>query len=308
MSFLIELDKYYNIPESSDSENYIEYGRELRKLMLQYIKKDNLKAFNILKDDDLDENILNRYIDYIIKRIINLGINILKISKIDDSGEKVVDDQLIEMEKEASNKFLEVLEDKLNLENSEIVLIHKIAYKICSGYINENGIPSKGEKKFIKLIAKKNLHKCYICARNLEFESKDDEKRTFCEIEHIYPRVYGGSRSKTNLTVCCENCNKIKDDMISSSDFHFESFISSSSKEENIKRNIKKNTKLSLILKQNLTCVKCEKKFFHIDNLNSIYLIKKEEEDVFHYFNAELCCEECYDKQGKKGVKIELQL
>jgi hypothetical protein len=211
-------------------------------------------------------------------------------------------------EVEASKNFLYKLEEILTVDSNIIHKIHKISYKICSIYLNNQNIPSKGEKNFIKKVAKRNLHKCYICSRSFKQNDESTNNRSKMEIEHIFPRIYGGSRNKQNLTVCCEHCNKIKDDMISYSDAFFESFITSSSKDGNINSALKKDIKLSLLLKQNVECSICNKKFHNIEHNDAFYLIKKEDDDIYHYFNSEFCCKECFEKKDLEGVKFEFYL
>lgn len=300
MQHLVSLDKYYNIAESGPVDYYEEYGKRLREVLYKALEDASYQTIKVLKNDELYESIHSRYIDYLQKRIINLGISFFK----DEITKKVVENEV-----DVSLKFLSKLEEIFEFDSKTIRTIHKIAYKICINYINNTGIPSTGEKNFIQRIAKENLHKCYICGRDFNLTKEITQNRNNLEIEHIFPRIYGGSRNKQNLTVCCENCNKIKDDMISYSDTYFESFITSSSKSDNVKSSLKKELKISLIMKQNLSCSICEKKFYAINDLEKFYFIKKENDDIFHYFNTEVCCQRCYENNKiTEGVEIELQL
>lgn len=298
MTSIVTLDKTYNFREQED-EFHNEYGRKLREIIEKNISNINME-FNIIKDDDFNESVKNRYIDYILKRIINLGLNLIKYGSNGlDNNESIKIQR--EQEMDASIIFLDKLKDILSFDESVISIIHRIAFKICLHYHDDKNKPSKGEKNYIKRIAKRDLHKCYICSNDFV-----DEPQKGMEIEHIFPRKYGGSRSKNNLTVCCEKCNKIKDDMISTSDTFFESFITHSITPEKVNFNLTKEIKISLILKQNIKCCICEKHFFTIDSLETLFLIKKEEDDVFHYHNVQICCSICKEKKNIEGIKIDV--
>jgi len=286
---IISLPLQYNIPVFDEEDKHIEYGRKLREVVENNIPTE---SFNIINDESSDM-IKCRYIDYLIARMINMGMFYLK-SDLDKKEEKIYE--------ELSSKY--IFEEPIKKQIFHLII------KICTNYISNTNIPSSGEKRKIKSTAKRNFHKCYICGRTLEYENshRSDEKNK-CEIEHIFPRTYGGSRNKKNLTVCCENCNKIKQESISYCDIYFEGFITSSKKPENVKLVLKKDIKLSLLEKQNLKCATCNNHFFEIDDLEYFFLMKKEDKDIYHYLNSEIICSTCHkEKSNLEGVQIDLQL
>ena len=292
----INFNHYYDIPiVPGNEENYIEYGKRLREVLIQNLTLTQ----DIMNDEEVSHAIKDRYIDYIQSRIINLALNLIK-NQIKEKLEDSVD---------ASEALMENLNSLLNLSPDIIQTIHLISLKISNNYIKNTTKPSTGEINLIREHATSKNHTCYICTRELALPGfEDSDKRNKLEIEHIFPRVYGGSRNKENLTICCEHCNKIKGEKISAHSIHFESFMTSSDKAKNVERVLTKEVKASLIMKQNLKCASCEKKFFDIIELESLYAIKKDKNDIFHYFNTEICCSKCVDKYKLEGVKFELQL
>jgi len=86
-----------------------------------------------------------------------------------------------------------------------------------------NRVPSDGTHNAVIKRAKSQNARCYICGREVIYDRHgDDPYNQRAEVEHIWPKTLGGSNNETNLTIACERCNKMKDDYIDYSDFHYE--------------------------------------------------------------------------------------
>jgi 5-methylcytosine-specific restriction endonuclease McrA len=129
--------------------------------------------------------------------------------------------------------------------------------------------------------------KCYICGIELEFHSAETAQSA--EVEHHFPRAFGGSSSETNLRLACRSCNSQKADAIGIYDFHFEKI--STSHEENHenwkKRLFVSSNALALRLKEGCRCSTCGRAVTETGVLSAF---RFEPTDSWHYFNIGMNC------------------
>jgi hypothetical protein len=292
------LHKYnyiYNIDENSSK--YTSYGYQLIKIIESIL--DKYKT-SIIKDEEYQEATNQRLIDYIVMRIINIGHYYKNLYTFES----------FEYEK----TLLKKLKNLLEVEDQVLNKIFLITKTICINYDKTD--PSPNQKNKIRSTAKAKGHNCYICGRKLDADKQTDLKKAqikekhekgeykynLLEIEHILPRTYGGGLNKENITVACENCNKLKDDKLSYSNCYFEGFLPNNDKEVTIKSKLTKDLKFSLLYKQKFKCANCNVKFYNLENENFVFY-KKENDEPFHFTNVLVCCEKCSDKNQIEGIK-----
>lgn len=287
---LMTLDRCYPFDIHGD-DNHINYGE---KLLLEL---DNIISVDVkvnLDGGDYNEALKYRTVEYVMCRLITLGNNYYK---------KFYTDNDTVYETELTSKISNILDaDEIKIDK-----IVKLVKKICDHYQNDRTQLTNGQKKKVREFAKENMHKCYICGRDLDYSKSVTSKRDGMEIEHIFPRVYGGGRDKSNIASCCENCNKLKDDKISFSNTYFESFVSSSEDHDKVKKNFCIEARLAMLMMQDARCFHCGKRFFELDH-SKIYLQRKNEDDIYHFLNCYFYCEVCHSEKKLDGIEFDVQI
>lgn len=285
----------YNIDENSSK--YTSFGYQLIFIIENILEK---RQISIIKDLEYQEATYQRLLDYIIMRIINIGHYYKNLYKFES----------LEYEK----TLLEKLKSFLDIEDTLLTKVFIIIKNICINY--EKTEPTANQKNSIRKNAKIKGHNCYICGRKLDADKQTDSKKVeikekqekgeyyynLLEIEHILPRTYGGGLNKENITVACENCNKLKDDKLSYTDCYFEGFLPNNDKEETVKGKLTKDIKFSILYKQKFKCSNCNEKFYNLENENFVFY-KKENDEPYHFTNILVCCENCANKNQIKGIK-----
>lgn len=288
---------YYQYRIDDSATKYTSYGYQLITIIESLLLKNQI---NVLKDLEYQQASNQRLVDYTVMRTINIGHYYKKLYTLES----------LEYEK----ILLRKLKDFLEIEDTLLRKIFIIIKNICINY--EKTDPTQKQKDSVRKQANEKRHNCYICGRQLDSEKQTDTKKAqikekqekgeyiydLLEIEHILPRTYGGGLNKENITVACENCNKLKDDKLSYSNCYFESFLPNSDSEDAIKSKFSKDLKFSILYKQKFRCYICNKKFYDLENNNFIFY-KKENDEPFHYTNVLVCCEDCSIKNDIKGVK-----
>jgi 5-methylcytosine-specific restriction endonuclease McrA len=122
------------------------------------------------------------------------------------------------------------------------------------------------------------------------------------EVEHLFPQKRGGSRAPANLTAACKSCNKYKDVLINFSDLPVETFLTSSSKPENIKSAFGGVKKFALLWRQAGCCARCDLPFYEAQD-ERLILLRRNDDDAYHFFNVEITCGAC-GEQDPKGVEL----
>jgi len=75
-------------------------------------------------------------------------------------------------------------------------------------------MPNKHGSKWIRPAKRRRIYErdaweCCYCSKNLHFEVASSRERT---LDHIVPRVQGGSNAETNLVTACITCNSARAD------------------------------------------------------------------------------------------------
>jgi len=292
----------YQFRTDNDSLKYISYGYELIKIINQIV---DYPKIDIIRDDIYIDANHQRFVDYIVARILNIGYYYINI----------YDEKSTEFE----SKLLHKLKEFLIIDDIYINKLFILVKNICLNY--EHTDPSQKIKDSIRKKAKQLSHNCYICGRELDADKQTERKKQeikekrnnneyigdLLEIEHILPRVFGGGINRENITVACEHCNKIKDDKLSYADCYFEEFIVNSDSEQAIKSKLSKDIKFSILYKQNFRCNECNQKLYDLD-IQSIVFYKKEIDEPFHFSNLLMCCELCSESKKIEGVKNGLYI
>jgi hypothetical protein len=72
---------------------------------------------------------------------------------------------------------------------------------------------SMGRDCKITTLWKEQGGKCHYCERDTVLHSMHQNRRDFATLDHIIPKVRGGTRILPNLVMACKRCNTIKGDM-----------------------------------------------------------------------------------------------
>jgi hypothetical protein len=151
-------------------------------------------------------------------------------------------------------------------------------------------------------MARMNLHNCRFCGSPL---ARDEAAESALEIEHLIAQAFGGSSHRSNITVACNRCNKIKEDRLSFVDIYHEHFCVVSAKKENVRPG--PHIVFALLMKQDGKCFHCESYFYAIGP-QKIVLTRREEDDYYHFRNLYISCEPCAERLGLDGIEIDVPL
>ena len=122
------------------------------------------------------------------------------------------------------------------------------------------------------------------------------------EIEHNFPKSWGGSKNLTNLYVSCHRCNQNKKDITFYSEYSISRFFSNkmcmSEAAKSLHSKLGAEAILSLKMKQNFKCINddCSNYF---NSSKSFYIVKIDNKKGFYFFNLQI---ECYDCLKSKFI------
>lgn len=287
---IMALDRKYPIIEPHENYKDISYGLLLMTELEKLVESPSMQFIEI---DDYKNAVKLRTIGYILSRVISSANYYYK---------KYYKENTTEYEYHLLHNINKLFDTDAQTKDR----IFRLVKRICEMYQMDHTNLTSSQSKFVKEFAKSNLHNCYICGRTLNYEiNEDKEKRNSMEIEHIFPRVYGGGRGKTNITACCENCNKMKGNKITFADTFFEGFFSSSDDGKKVKKCFSLESRLSMLMFQNSRCFHCDSSFHSIDSTN-IYLGRKNENDVYHFMNCYFYCETCHNDKNLEGIPFDV--
>jgi 5-methylcytosine-specific restriction endonuclease McrA len=141
--------------------------------------------------------------------------------------------------------------------------------------------------------------KCYLCGREMDFETSTyrsnappedqgdpegderDNPDLYATVEHVWPRRLGGINRDDNLLLACDRCNGVKDDALTGSDFHFESFVRAERPSMTIE------DQMMTWFHSGLQCARCRKPPIQVGELT---IVRDEEEDCWHIHNVSAYC------------------
>ena len=183
-----------------------------------------------------------------------------------------------------------------------------------SSRIRRNGATlTTAQRRQVVDFATDNNHRCYICGRGLHYpglphpdrEMDNANYRSF-EIDHMFSKTQGGSRSRANLAGCCESCNKYKDAKLSFADEAIELLFTASVDMAKVVKIFHAKPRFLILWRQKGECSRCAIKF-HDASDERLFLFRKNREDAYHFMNVEIACGDCGDRvaeSDQEGVKI----
>lgn len=296
----IELKRTYRAAGLVDDSE--EWGEELWRYIAGQI--DLAITVERLKEPALIETMRHRVINYVVSRLIVGGCLAIKPVR-----------QVPDLRQEPLQQVVEDLLDVGEVSRDHIVwYLDRICPRILSGANALSGLQINSIRRF----ASERNHRCYLCGRVLHYEFNpygSDEwpaiedsraKRSF-EIEHIWNQARGGQKNLRNLAASCNECNKLKRELISPDDLALESFIGRPSRESSIKSFASKELRFALAWYQNGQCATCARNFYELDE-EAVVIALREQDQPHHFFNMMICCLSCNEQKKLSGVKIRESL
>jgi len=256
-----------------------------------------------LRSTELSNLLHERFVNYVFS---------LLIVTTNHSIQKSTSESLCEDDKKdhLRQSIDSVLDIEPTIRDTLIYYLEKIDERIRT----RKAYPSKGQINKITQKATKDGHRCYLCGRVLHYDrrpygnnetpniEKIREKLKF-EIEHIWSKSRGGSRTQTNLAASCNECNKIKSHLISPADIAIEQIMTTATTSESVKKAMSGEFRLAVLWQQKGKCAMCTTNFHDIDP-ETIYLTKKEKDQPFHFFNMMASCANCNAQYNLEGVEL----
>ncbi|MCG3709301.1 hypothetical protein L5F25_09835 [Aliarcobacter butzleri] len=125
------------------------------------------------------------------------------------------------------------------------------------------------------------------------------------EIEHNFPKSWGGAKNKENLFVSCHNCNKEKKDITFYTEYSLSRFFSNQNNIDEayskLKSKLGHQSILSIKMKQNYKCANsdCENSF---SSGKDFYLCKIDELKGYHFLNLNIKCKDCLEIENYSRI------
>ncbi|XGV96540.1 MAG: HNH endonuclease [Leptolyngbya sp. BL-A-14] len=275
-----------NLPNKSSNPaqdvSEVNPGLELKKLLEKIYPIDadidsNQTNFIRAIDDSLKsegslvELVYESLIRYLIRRLINTSEFIRRIYQTDEYPDEFYVEKIRE--------FLQA-ETKFQSEDSEKLLV---ILQLCLAEKNKNRKSVNPTKLISEFYPDPEKIACYICGKSLTLNE--------VEIEHEWPKTMGGSYVKENLRISCNDCNKVKENFIDGSDFHYEHIsLALDEKDKHFKFVFQRPYKVAICSKNGYSCATCGKPATLAGRLN---FIRKNEGDSWHFLNIDTICNSC---------------
>lgn len=306
--FKTSLTRRYKFAEPRPYNN-LPYGEELWSLMWRLTE---VQTESPLRDSEMKDIMRQRMTGYIVSRLVIEATRIragFPNEPLSETMERWLTSHLDEM----IDRMLEISEADKNRVSD---LLSNITRRISL----EQGEPSNSQKNTIAKFAEINGHRCYICAAPLNYSEFDADsvaelsidqqndlkfrhKRRRYELEHIYPASKGGSRASYNLSACCNECNKFKENMTTFAEFPIEAALVSSDKYNRVLETFGKRQRFGLFWRQQGRCKSCEYPFYEKDD-ERLFVVRREKEDAYHFLNVQIICGECHDTGNYEGIQF----
>lgn len=126
------------------------------------------------------------------------------------------------------------------------------------------------------------------------------------EIEHNFPKSWGGSKNNGNLYICCHRCNQDKKDITFYSEYSISRFFSNqttmSEAAKSLRSKLGSEALLSIKMKQKFKCINedCNN---HFNSFKTFYIIKIDAKKGFYFSNLQIECKNCI--KSKNIIKID---
>ena len=185
---------------------------------------------------------------------------------------------------------------------------------------SQQGEPSDGQKSAIATFAETNGHRCYLCASPLNYvplspalvqhlspeqqeEAMFEHNRRRYELEHIYPASKGGSRSRYNLSACCNECNKFKGNFTTFAELQLETILVASEQQDRVLQTFGKRQRFGLFWRQQGRCGSCSQPFYEKSD-ERLFVARREKSEAYHFLNTQIICGECHDTGDYEGIQF----
>jgi len=211
----------------------------------------------------------------------------------------------------------------LNLPEGQIDIIVDILLRLVDE-ISSNTLKSNDAEKSLREYAKTNQLKCYICGSKISYDGVIDKRKL--TLEHLIPSSLGGNKSIDNLFIACKECNEVKSNYLSWSEFDLTRYnllflditkdedrraLNLLQTQEDYKNSMQQKFELKInkhviYLVSNLSkhaCGHCPRSVDDID-VDEVYIMKKEDELPCNPFNLTLICNNCLDEYNNIGIEI----
>lgn len=132
----------------------------------------------------------------LVRRLISSGSVILK--KYNRDGEELV----------AETEIKKMIDDTMIVHSSEEV--DAIYERLFPAIRARRSKVSSSTRYDVMLFAETEFPYCYLCGADLDLADIDDKRQTSIDVDHVWPRSYGGNSVFENLLVVCKKCNEKK--------------------------------------------------------------------------------------------------
>lgn len=258
---------------------------------------------SVLRGDELARVMHDRFINYVFARLVVGACHALKPHLKLEIGDEVRVDALTE-----------AVEAVIDVDAGDRDRIAWYLDRIGERILRKQANLSDGQAKAVNRFASTNGHRCYLCGRALHYKNRpfgEDgadrieetrDARSF-EIEHVWSQARGGSRHRSNLAASCKACNRLKKHLLSFADMALEQIITTASSPESVRSSMSSDSKFALLWKQGGCCAVCDDFFYNADK-ETVFLVKKENNQPYHFFNMMAVCEDCNATHNLDGITI----
>lgn len=226
------------------------------------------------------------------------------LSRLVVRGQQICTENLSLGEDVVVEKLVEYVSTILRASDEDLDRIAFYLFRACNRARTRAARITSSQKRQIEGFAVKWRHRCYLCGQHLHYPTlphpdADDSVpswRSF-EIDHLFPVKRGGSRDPSNLASCCQSCNKYKDVLLSFADLPVEAHITISTDPQTLGKVFGGRAQFALLWRQRGECARCSIKF-HDASDERLMLVRRNEDDAYHFINAEIVCGDCADTLG----------
>lgn len=261
-----------------------------------------------LRNVELKDVMHERYINYTYSRLIVAGcFAVARMRSYLPSEEE-------QQEKDRDEALRSAVDMVIDLD--EVVRDKIVFYlsRLCPRILGKRAEPTPKQKATIKAQALSAGHRCYLCGRELHFEGRpygdasaesigEIRKSRFFTIEHLWSKARGGSRDRSNLGACCQQCNNLKTHLLSFADFPVEQIMTPQINHSAILTDVPAQARLALLWRQGGRCKMCDNRLFDIDP-ETLYMARREVDEPYHFFNLMAICGGCNEEHELKGVRL----
>lgn len=125
------------------------------------------------------------------------------------------------------------------------------------------------------------------------------------EIEHNFPKSWGGSKNLENLYVSCHKCNQDKKDIAFYSEYSISRFFSNKSDmaeaSKSLRSKLGTEALLSLKMKQEYKCINEDCKN-HFNSFKDFFIIKIDIKKGFYFSNLQIECIDCVNLKNETKI------